>query len=304
MPVQVDVRTPPTKGPAGLIAAYSGVVLEVADLHPAARFYRDVLGLKEDGHSAEGPRFRLGGAHMTLCERPEPRTLPDAGAHVALRLPASDLPGALDRLHSAGVEVHDYREDRPAESADNRYLEDPDGNRLQLVGGRDEGIDHVALEVHDLEWAEVFYTHVLGGAVETRVGWRMEDYAGARAWGDGKDPRAPGTRRWDKLYSVTINPDRQVARPNAQVFVTLGPQTTIGLYLATEHRQEPPPDQFAGTPRVSFRTDRIDELEQRLREVRLRCLPVSRQSDGPFQRDGQTLFVRDPGGNFLEVSGE
>ncbi len=302
MPVLVDVRTPPPRAAAGLISGYAGLVLEVSDADRAARFYRELLRLAPDGDTPEGPRLRLGSDWLILRERPAPRVLPDSGTHFALRLP--DVEGLAARLAKAGVAVHDYHEDRPAERDQNRYLADPDGNRLQLVAGPSPGIDHVAVETHDLEWSETYYTHILGGVVETRVGWRMDDYAKARAWGEGKDPCAPGTRRWDKLYSATINPDRQVARPNAHIFVTLGPDAVIGVYLATEHRQEPPPDQFSGTPRIALRAPRLDELEQRLCEIRLRCLPNSPDTGGPFERHGAALFARDPGGNFLELTSQ
>jgi len=129
----------------------------------------------------------------------------------------------------------------------------------------------------------------------------MQDYDLALAWGEGRDDCAPGTRRWDKRYT-TIEHEGQLPRPNAQLFVTFAPGVTLGIYLATEHRQEPPPDQFAGTPRLCFRTGPggLDALERHLREVRLRCMPASRDSGGPFERKGESLFVRDPGGNFLE----
>jgi catechol-2,3-dioxygenase len=302
VPVLVDIRTPPTTAPAGLLTGYAGLVLEVADAERAARFYRDVLDLTPAGETPEGPRLRSGSAWLVLCQRRGPKVLPESGTHFAFRLPARDVEAALSRLATEHVEVRDYHEDREAERAYNRYLADPDGNRLQLVTGREPGIDHVALETHDLEWSETFYTHVLGGMVESRVGWRMADYARARAWGEGHDACAPGTRRWDKLYSATIDPDRQVPRPNAHIFVKLGPDAVIGMYLATEHRQEPPPDQFAGTPRVCLRAADLDELERRLREVQLRCLQSSPHTGGPFERRGEALFVRDPGGNFLELT--
>jgi len=304
VPALVDVRTPPPKAPAGLIVGYAGLLLEVADAERSARFYGDVLGLKGDGETAEGARFRIGTSVVTLCQRAQPKVLPESGAHLAFRLPAAELDNGLGRLAKAGVDVHDYREDRLVERDHNRYFADPDGNRLQLVAGHSAGIDHAAIETHDLEWSESFYTHVLGGAVETRVGWRMEDYAKAKAWGEGSEACAPGTRRWDKLYSATIDPDRHVARPNAHIFVTLGPDTVVGVYLATEHRQEPPLDQFVGTPRICLRTSRLAELEERLRDIRLRCLQDSPQTGGPFERRGSALFARDPGGNFLELTTE
>jgi catechol 2,3-dioxygenase-like lactoylglutathione lyase family enzyme len=284
----VDVRTPPPTTPLGLLTAYSHVVLEVSDFSRAHDFYAGVLGLT---------------GNLELAQRDAPRTLPESGTHVALRFPEQELELVLTRLSAASVEVFDYHEDRPAERTQNRYCLDPDGNRLQLVQADSAGIDHVAIETHDLEWAETFYTQVLGGVVESRVGWRMDDYERALRWGDGEDNCAPGTRRWDKRYT-SIEGKARVPRPNPHFFVSLAPRATLGVYLATEHRQEAPLDQFVGTPRIAFRiaAGRLDELEGRLRDVRLRCMRVS-ACGGPFVRDGDSLFVRDPGGVFLELVG-
>ncbi len=314
-PIDVDIRTPvPALYGPPLVAGYAGAVVEVADLDRARRFYGEVLGFQKsprpprrerarvrEPSSAEAAYLSIGGRHIVLCQRPDPRTLPDSGVHYAYRLPAEQLAAALVRLEKAGVDVNTYHEDRPAERDQNRYCLDPDGNRVQLVLGDSAGLDHAAVETHDVEWAEVFYTHVLGGTVETRVGWHMQDYDTALAWGEGRDDCAPGTRRWDKRYT-SIEHKGQLPRPNAQLFVTFAPGVTLGVYLAAEHRQEPPPDQFAGTPRLCFRAGvgGLAALERRLREVRLRCLHTSPETGGPFERSGKSLFVRDPGGNFLE----
>src|SRR5689334_1876643 len=133
--VDIDVRTPtPAGGPEGLVAGYAGVVLEVADLDRAGRFYAEVLGLRPEP-AAEGLRLAFGQAHsLTLVERPDgaPRTRPDGGTHVGLGLPDAALREVEARLAAAGVVLHRYHEDRPAERDANRYLADPDGNRLQL----------------------------------------------------------------------------------------------------------------------------------------------------------------------------
>jgi catechol 2,3-dioxygenase-like lactoylglutathione lyase family enzyme len=285
---EVDIRTPaPPSASPPLVSGYAGAAIEVADLGRARHFYADILGL---------------GSFPELVRTAEPRTLPDGGVHLAYRLGTSALESALSRLAAAGVEVHTYREDRPAERDQNRYCTDPDGNRVQLVLGEEPGIDHAAIEVHDIEWAEVFYTHVLGASVETRVGWHMRDFDGALAWGAGQDDCAPGARRWDKRYT-TIEHKGQLPRPNAQLYLTLAPGVTLGVYLATEHRQEPPPEQFRGTPCVRFRAGPggVAAIERRLREVRLRCLPRSADTGGPYERQDGALFLRDPGGNFLEI---
>lgn len=305
MPVQVDIRTP-ARGvkPLALVAGYAAYVIEVAEVPRALRFYRDLLGFEERGRGAEGTVLAHGDGEILLVERAAPKTLPESGVHWAFRYPGSGAPDVAARLARAGVPVHRHREDRPAEREDPRYAADPDGNRIQLVAGERAGLDHAAIETHDLEWSEVFYTQVLGGVVEARVGWRMDDYVRAWAWGRGEDECAPGTRRHDKRYTRVEN-EAVLPRPNAQVFVALAPGVVLGLYLATEHRQEPPPGVFRGTPRVALRVTpaALEELERRLREIRLRCLPAS-SSGGPFEREGGAIFARDPGGNFIELRTE
>jgi len=294
----VDIRTPWRRTePLGLVRRIAAHVVEVADLERSRAFYGDVLGL-EGAATDEGTAYRCGDGDVVLAQRATPRVLPDSGTHFALRLERSSLDGVLARAASAGVVVHRYREDRPAEEADPAYVSDPDGNRVQLVAGMTRGIDHVAVETHDLEWSETFYTQVLGGVVEFRVGWRMQDYEAAWAWGEGKDDRAPGTRRWDKRYT-TIEGQARMPRPNAHLFVTLGPGVTVGVYLATEHRQEPPPDAVRGTPRTILAADRasLEAVLERAEELRLRPQRTVRS----HERVGDRVFLRDPGGNFLEL---
>ena len=300
----VDIRTPLPTEPLGLLTGYREVVVEVADAARAERFYADLLGCTRDGATANGPRLRIGpGQHLVLAERATPHTLPASGAHQAYRFPVDELATVAGRLETAGMAVLRYHEDRPAERDANYYCADPDGNRVQLVAGAARGIDHAAVETYDLEWAEVFYTQVLGAQVESRVGWHMDDYARAVVWGNGEDDCAPGTRRWDKPYTADIAAGA-LPRPNPQLFAQFAPGVVLGVYLATEHRQEPPPDQFVGTPRLGFRVGagRLAEAEQRLREIRLRCMEPSDRSGGPFERVGDSLFIRDPSGNFLELS--
>ena len=78
----------------------------------------------------------------------------------------------------------------------------------------------------------------------------------------------------------------------------------LGVYLAAEHRQEPPRAQYVGTPRVGLRLEPggLDALERRLREIRLRCLQPPWRTEGPYLRQGATLYLKDPGGNFLECA--
>lgn len=301
MPTLVDVRTPiPRDLPAGLVQGYAGAVIEVAYSGVSRGFYRDLLGFADAGDAPEGPRLRLGTATLVLRERESPRVLPEGGAHWAYRLPRAALAATLVRLEAAGVAVERYREDRAAEEDANRYCADPDGNRIQLVEGAPAGIDHVGIETHDMEWAEIYWTQVLGARVEGRVGWHMDDYERAIAWAEGGDERAPGTRRWDKRYT-TIEGQARLPRPNVQTFVTLAEGVTVAIFLATEHHQEPPREQWRGTPRIVFAAtpQGLAEIGRLLREVHVRCLAVS-EFGGPFVRADDTIFARDTGGNFLE----
>jgi catechol 2,3-dioxygenase-like lactoylglutathione lyase family enzyme len=278
---EIDVRTPAPRGePDALVSGYAGVVLEVADPERSRRFYADV------------------GVEPDLVEQTEPRVSPEGGAHVAFGVPPGQLAALERRFH-----LSRYHEDRPSERDLNRYLTDPDGNRIQLVEAFTPRIDHVALETHDLEWAELFWVHLIGGRVEGRVGWAMDDFTRAHAWGAGEDDCAPGTRRWDKRYT-DIDGQARVPRPNAQVFVTLARGVTLVVYLATQHVQEPPPNVFVGTPRVRFRlsADGLPELERRFQTLRLRCLHRSPATGYPYEIHDGSLFTKDPGGNFLEFA--
>ena len=292
----------------------SHLVIEVSALKRAEEFYREGLGFESGGDRTLADCGRsvslraASGQRLVLAETLEPRSLPETGVHQAYRVTPSDREAIKKSLATRGVKVHTYKEDRPAEENDNFYFFDPDGNRVQLVltdtvsgpSSKVLGIDHAAIECHDLEWAEDFYVKVLGLTVDHRVGWRTADYVRARLWGEGKEDMAPGTRRWDQRYTV-MEQKRRIPRPNTQLFTRVG-DTILGIYLATQHRQEPPEKQIVGTPRIGFRTDRdrLDEIAKLLTERRF---PVH----GPIEHPASSLiavslYVRDPGANFLELS--
>ncbi len=299
-PTWVDIRTPPAQGPqSGLISGYADVAVDVGDLDRAVAFYTGVFGTTVVGRAGVGVHLRLNDRQTVhLVQRNAPRVAPESAIHQAYSVPAAELAAIESRIAAAGAELDRYHEDRPAEHPHNRYFADPDGNRIQLVVGRELGIDHTVIECHDLEWAEVFYTQVLDARVEFRVGWAMEDVARAWAWGEGKDDAAPWARRWEQLYTAERS---RVPRATAQLFVQLAPGVTFGIYLALEHRPEPPRRQFRGTPASRFwvPAGRLDEVESRLKGIRLRCMEPDKSTGGPYQRIGNTLHVRDTGGNFL-----
>ena len=300
----VDIRTPPPRQPLDLVVGYSDLAVEVVDADRAARFYGEILGLGRPESLSDGVRIALNPRQtLTLAQREKARTFPESGIHHAYRVPRSELDAIAARLAHNGVELQRYHEDREAERQHDRYCVDPDGNQVQLVTANEPGLDHSAVETHDLEWAEVFYTQVLGAGIEARVGWRMEDVARAWDWGNGVELMAPGARRWEKLYT---DDQARVPRPTGQAFLRLGPGVTFGVYLALEHRQEPPRKTFRGTPHSAFwiRLGKLDELEGRLKHIRLRAMEPSDRFAGPYEREGNALFVRDTAGNFLEFREE
>jgi len=290
----------------------SHIVVEVSELKRSEEFYRflgfEFIGPDRVPNCGRAVSLRTASNQwLVLSESEQPRSLPETGVHQAYRVTARDREAIANKLAGRGITVHTYREDRPAETDDNFYFFDPDGNRIQLVVAHGAArtrdivlaIDHAAIECHDLEWAEDFYVRRLGLEVDHRVGWRTEDYVRARLWGEGKEDMAPGTRRWDTRYTV-MEQKRRIPRPNTQLFVRVGDQV-LGIYLATQHRQEPPEEQVLGTPRIGLRAS-----PERLAQIR-KLLTESRDPiQGPVQHlDGvpiaASLYVRDPGGNFLEI---
>jgi catechol 2,3-dioxygenase-like lactoylglutathione lyase family enzyme len=292
--------------------AISHIVIEVSDLQRSQEFYRS-LGfpsptndfLPECGRSSAFAT--ASGQWLVISECKEPRSLPETGTHQAYAVAASDRALIKERLTAQAIAIHTYKEDRPAEENDNFYFFDPDGNRIQLVvaktpmTSRNEvlGIDHAAIESHDLEWAEDFYVKRLGLTVEHRVGWRTDDYVRAKLWGEGKEHMAPGTRRWDQRYTV-MEQKRRLPRPNTQLFLRVG-KAVLGIYLATQHRQEPAEEQIVGTPRIGLRADRagLEHIARLLADCRVPIRgPVEQPRSAPI---AASLYIRDPGGNFLEI---
>lgn len=296
------------------VSGISHLVLEVSDLQRGEEFYREILGfeiLGRDRWPDAGRNSLLataGDQHVILSESAAPATLRESGVHQAYRAARASRDAIAKKLAAHGTEIFHYKEDRPAEAEDNFYCHDPDGNRLQLViSNEDSGaaatvqaIDHAAVEVVDIEWAENFYVNILSLTVDHRVGWRTEDYVRAKLWGEGKEEMAPGTRRWDKRYTV-MEQKRRLPRPNTHFFVRAG-DSVIGIYLATQHRQEPPEEQAVGTPRVALRTDTgaLETAAEWLTRAGAPFQgPLSHPSSAPI---AASLYFKDSGGNFLELA--
>jgi predicted enzyme related to lactoylglutathione lyase len=278
----------------------AGVVLEVSDLAATRAFYEPIF---RDGSGvwSEGRRnltFQRGRQSIEFVQKTRPQTFSDGGNHQAYRVRRSRLDSILAELTRAGHQVDWWREDHPSERTPSAYLQDPSGNRVQLVPSDDGSLllDHVAVEVFEFDYVEYVYLKALNGRVDYYHGWKIEDYDDARAWASGDDPAAPWTRRdnpgWtDFRDQGRANQNLRVARPNTHEFIGYG-DTRLCLLSATRIVQEPPEEMIKGTPRAVFHT------AQPIAEVAA-ALPASLPI--PFEHQGRSAFIQDPDGNFLEL---
>jgi catechol-2,3-dioxygenase len=124
------------------------VVLKVRDLERAARFYRDVLGLKEVARASLGRPmafFSTGENHhdIAVLEVGPEAPRPEAGAvglyHVALKIGTTldELRAAKAHLQAHGLTKLAVMDHRVSQSI---YLNDPDGNGIELYVDADPAI--------------------------------------------------------------------------------------------------------------------------------------------------------------------
>ena len=147
------------------------------------------------------------------------------------------------------------------------------------------------LMVDDLVVAERFYAEVLGsifgrGSVDSRYMLSTDELLET-------------TRRSTARARTEPDADYWVMRP-PHSNVTVG-RAKISLYLYPAHYQEPPPEQLRGVPRLALTAT----PEQLARAVELLAAvgvavegPVIHPAPGLLQ---QSLYFKDPAGNFLEL---
>ncbi len=117
------------------------VVLRVADLERAIRFYCEVLGCTEERRveSIDLVQLRAGAALIDLVAA---AGAPEPGAgnmdHFALRIEPFDEADLRAHLDSHGVAVGELATRYGAEgSGPSLYIQDPDGNTVELKGPPD-----------------------------------------------------------------------------------------------------------------------------------------------------------------------
>lgn len=280
----------------------AGVIVEVADLSATRAFYGRIFqeAPGEWQESAASLRFRSGAQTVEFLPRAEPRNRAHAGEHQAYRVGSGGLQRLADELAAAGHTVNWWKEDHPAERAATAYVDDPSGNRVQLVASdpREVLLDHVGVAIHEMEEAETFYLRALGGAVDHYHGWRTEDVLEAKAAGVDDLSAAPWTRR----ATMSFRTHQPEPLPSAQLFLAYG-GTRLDVILTAERIPELPEEIVRGTPRLVLRTrQRTSDVVLYLSTVDISPVFMKHPRRPRFERDGSSVFLRDPSGNFVELA--
>ena len=177
------------------------VGLNALDLSKQAEFYNDKWGLEridefggEMFFRAEGPAHHV----LTLHENAAPGM-----HHVALEVATPDeIDQAYEELQAAGIDVvtPPAQELEPGVARAIRF-KDPDGFLVELVAGVDavrdpygqrdvkpQDLNHVVLNVGDVDRSEAFYRDLLGFKMTDRF------IGGLSFWGLNPQPPPPGFR--------------------------------------------------------------------------------------------------------------
>jgi glyoxylase I family protein len=143
MPDVGNLETTPAAHTAAIqVAGLDHLVLRVADLDRAIRFYGDVLGCHVERRLDEPKlvQLRAGASMIDLVPAgPTPKSQEAAAGrnldHFAVRISTFDLPALAAHLRRHGVDVGEVRRRYGAEGyGSSLYITDPDGNVVELKG--------------------------------------------------------------------------------------------------------------------------------------------------------------------------
>jgi catechol 2,3-dioxygenase-like lactoylglutathione lyase family enzyme len=124
------------------VAGLDHLVLRVADLDRAIKFYGEVLGCHVERRLEEPKlvQLRAGASMIDLVPGGGPSRSEETAAgrnldHFAVRISTFDFPALADHLRRHGVAVGEVRRRYGAEGyGSSLYITDPDGNVVELKG--------------------------------------------------------------------------------------------------------------------------------------------------------------------------
>jgi len=136
-------RTEATQAGAIRVAGLDHLVLRVADLDRAIRFYGEVLGCHVERRLEEPKLVQLrAGTSMIDLVPAGSAPQPEAGRnldHFAVRISTFDFPALAAHLERHGVAVGEVKRRYGAEGyGSSLYITDPDGNVVELKGPPEE----------------------------------------------------------------------------------------------------------------------------------------------------------------------
>lgn len=138
MPDDATLATRAAKGdPALKVKGLDHVVLRVADMDRAIRFYEEVLGLHVERRLAEIGlvQLRAGAALIDLVPRTEDEDEGRNMDHFAVQIERMDVPALTAHLKRHGIDPGEVRRRYGAQGyGSSIYITDPDGNTVELKG--------------------------------------------------------------------------------------------------------------------------------------------------------------------------
>ena len=105
------------------------IAFEVQDIEQSVAFYRDIVGLELLSRGPQQVWFRVGAQKLALFTRDRV----GSGQHFAFRIPADMAEQVRNAIVSAGFPEETMEQDDGLSV----YVRDPDGNKIELYGGRE-----------------------------------------------------------------------------------------------------------------------------------------------------------------------
>lgn len=267
------------------------VHLAVADLERSLEFYRDVLGLEVEESDGEARLSADGGELVVLKESPGAKPRPEGTTglyHYAILLPdRPSLGRVLKRISSEGYPLWGASDHLVSEAL---YLDDPDGNGIEIYRDRPRG-----------EWRRTPDNNLEMATLRMNVREVLDSGEG----GEWSGPPSGTTighmhlhvgdlEKAEEFYSGVLGLDVMARYAGAASFLSAGGyHHHVGVNIWAGKDAPPAPEGTAGLQSFEFVVPDTEELEK----VTTRLF----EANVPYEKDGDTISLRDPWGNGIDV---